>query len=176
MVQLKDFFLKLWFHSLEVVILSRIRGLALFPYSWSLCWGGRGGASCHEQHVNWHRLSGINSLLSGVFKVFNSLALSALRFLAPARSPPTVGYHKKLYTITHHLRHILSGQTWRKAIVSNRLEGGELTKRMGDIGYHLICHLFKLHHRPWHGSPSPSLGLSHSLKRSHLYPSCSIWS
>ena len=36
----------------------------------------------------------IHSLLSGVFKVFNSLALSALRFLAPARSPPTVGYHK----------------------------------------------------------------------------------
>ena len=93
-IQLKDFFLKLWFRSLEVVSLSRTRGLALFPYSWSLCWGGQGGASCHEQHVNWHRLSGINSLLSGVFKVFNSLALSALRFLAPARSPPTVGYHK----------------------------------------------------------------------------------
>ena len=36
MVQLKDFFLKLWFHSLEVVSLSRIRGLALFPNSWSL--------------------------------------------------------------------------------------------------------------------------------------------
>ena len=36
MVHLKDFFLKLWFHSLEVVILSGIRGLALFPYSWSL--------------------------------------------------------------------------------------------------------------------------------------------
>ena len=34
-IQLKDFFLKLWFHSLEVVSLSRIRGLALFPNSWS---------------------------------------------------------------------------------------------------------------------------------------------
>ena len=31
MVQLKDFFLKIWFRSLEVVSLSRIRGLALFP-------------------------------------------------------------------------------------------------------------------------------------------------
>ena len=31
----------------------------------------------------------------------------------------------------------------RNAIVSNKLEGGELTKRMGDVGYHLICHLFE---------------------------------
>ena len=35
MVQLKDFFLKLWFHLLEVVSLSRIHGLAFFPNSWS---------------------------------------------------------------------------------------------------------------------------------------------
>ena len=36
MVQLKDFFLKLWFRSLEVVSLSGICGLAFFPSSWPL--------------------------------------------------------------------------------------------------------------------------------------------
>ena len=34
-IQFKNIFLKLWFRSLEVVSLSRIRGLALFPNSWS---------------------------------------------------------------------------------------------------------------------------------------------
>ena len=31
----------------------------------------------------------------------------------------------------------------RNAIVSNKLEGGDLTKRMGDVGYHLVCQLFE---------------------------------
>ena len=53
-----------------------------------------GGASRHEWHVNWHRLSEINSLFSDVFTTSNSLVLPALRFIGLAWFPPPVNIHK----------------------------------------------------------------------------------